>query len=73
MSTPFFVHCRAYVTGSPFRSWLVIVAVSVSAVLGLAWSIVTESTTGATLGIPCTVVVPESVKVPPAAGRNCQS
>jgi hypothetical protein len=55
------------------RSWLVTVAVRVSFVLGVAWSIETESTTGATFGMPWTAVLPESVKVPPAAGMNCQS
>jgi 3-methyladenine DNA glycosylase/8-oxoguanine DNA glycosylase len=52
---------------------LVTVAVSVSLVRGAVSLIVTESTTGGRFGAAWTGLVPESVKVCPAIGTNCQS
>ena len=62
-SVPFLRHCRVGVTASPSGSPAVIVAESVSFVVGAAWSIATAVSTGAELA---TVTAPDVDGAEPA-------
>ena len=66
MAIPLRAHSYVYVTASPSGSWLVTVVVRSVAVCGLAWSIATESITGAELGGAMNSYAPRSsyVRVP---------